>query len=394
MLYLVESIGQFDCGTTALKIYLANQSKNRQFLSLDVYKENASMLDLVQLAARYQIVLKGYHADGEALLKLNQSAIVHLRIASREHYAVFIKRKKRKVILLDPTCGKIVMNRELFIRQFSGHYLLSGAPIEAPANLAIKIKVPIFDLLLLIGSQIASAFALLFGLASFQSGNSALLTISLLAIVGILTVLTRHQQMTIQVRLFKKYVNPYLSTKSKEPFLQYQGMVTAITSYLKHIFSFIQTGTITFTLMILMISLGWPLELGLVLIILLLLGEQWFNCSNKERLRDFSMQEDDLLHNGSSIVRLDIQLQTFQKQLIRHVESRQIISYLSLVLIFSFHFLWMAFSQEIYLGQLLFNFFLSLTFYQQCQALIPLITRLDKLDSYQTQYLHYQRVKG
>ena len=393
MPYLIEQVSRDDCGTTALKMYLANMSKHRSFLYLDVFKHSASMLDLVQLAKRYGVELKGYTGKVDTLFQMNTMAIVRLKIGESDHFSLFYKKKKHRVWLLDPIEGKIAIPLKQFSQQFTGHFLTSDNVIPISINYQPCMRLTLFDSLLLIFSNLVTMLALLFGLSSFRHGDSIIMTISLLSIVGILTVLQKHHQVLIQKNCFHRLVNPFIMIQEKGAYKRYQEMVRAISQYLHHIYSLMQYGASMLTLAFLLATLGLQMMVSIGFVMVLILIETAYETRSNRHYRSAEYQEQCLFSSNHACQNHHA-LEQFQDKTIRLAEKRQFMNYWMIGLIFIFHFFWMMMSQQILLGQLLFNFFINLTFYQQTNQFITLWRNHYRLDCYQVRYLHYRRTKG
>ena len=96
--------------------------KNYLFLPNYKISGNYSFLDLVNIAKKYKLYLKGY--SGNNLDKVKTPCIALIKGVINNHYVLITKISKRNVCYNDPATGKRIVLKKTFLAIFKGKYLI------------------------------------------------------------------------------------------------------------------------------------------------------------------------------------------------------------------------------------------------------------------------------
>lgn len=99
-------------------------SRIRQFASTD--KRGTNVLGMIEAAERMGLTAKGVKGDFEALLQIPLPAVAHLILDNKlHHYVVVYKTTKKKIVVMDPGTGKMVIySHQDFKKVWSGVLIL------------------------------------------------------------------------------------------------------------------------------------------------------------------------------------------------------------------------------------------------------------------------------
>lgn len=116
-----------DCGFACLKMMLAHNSKNRDYLRLIQQEKHGaySMRDLCEEGQKFHLVLEGYEIDGYDRLRF--PCILLVKIKDAKHYILLEKIKRNRVFFFDPTFGEACLPLER-LEEISERKVLMAEP--------------------------------------------------------------------------------------------------------------------------------------------------------------------------------------------------------------------------------------------------------------------------
>ena len=148
--YFCYQLYDDDCGFACLKMLLACINNDKNYLFLPNYKEkgNYSFLELVSIAKKYNLFLKGYECFD--LSKIKYPCIALIEGINNNHYVLITKIGKNYLCYIDPTSGKKVSSKRCFLKTFKGKYLCISEYIKTKSVFKINKRIPCIPLLLIL----------------------------------------------------------------------------------------------------------------------------------------------------------------------------------------------------------------------------------------------------
>jgi len=122
--YFCYQLYDDDCGFACLKMLLACINNDKNYLFLENYKENGkySFLELVNIASKYNLRLKGYCFNNIDNIKTPFICLIKGEISY--HYVLVTSVYKNFVLYNDPALGKRIVIKKRFMNLFQGNYLI------------------------------------------------------------------------------------------------------------------------------------------------------------------------------------------------------------------------------------------------------------------------------
>jgi len=231
MTYLTYQGNDADCGFAALKMLLANSTRNKSYLYIPKpsKKRDYTFADLTRIAKRYGLILLSYEMPKEDSRTILKSTLVLL---TNNHMVYVIKNNKRRIIYFDPELGKVSMNHKAFQKKWKGYVMECVNTKEAKK---IKIKKPILipiwmDIIYyaVIGAVLAS---LMTGFYLIKDNSSILLTMGFLLLFA-LGELVENWYIIKELKLFdKQYLTKFFSRKTNQNIDKYKDYCNYRSNY-------------------------------------------------------------------------------------------------------------------------------------------------------------------
>ena len=160
-----------DCGFACLKMMLSYYHKDKNYLYLpqDLNKNNYSFLEIIDIAKKYNLFLKGYEIVDLTLLR-SFPCIAQIKENNKYHFVIVEKIKKGYVYLYDPKLKERVLTLENYKSISMNNYLLFSNVDKINNRFKRSINTSIYDLLSIIVLlfQMFSLFILSFNVESFN----------------------------------------------------------------------------------------------------------------------------------------------------------------------------------------------------------------------------------
>lgn len=127
MSYYIKQIGTKDCGFASLKMLLAIVYKNKNYLYYSQTKKDEaySLLDLMNIANKENVHLKGYkYVNKDTFFRINKlPCLVVLKVDNSLHMVLIKKITKRSVLIYDPKKGIYKIKKDDFKNLWNGEIL-------------------------------------------------------------------------------------------------------------------------------------------------------------------------------------------------------------------------------------------------------------------------------
>lgn len=136
MAYICYQGNDHDCGFAALKMLLANKTKNKSYLFIKkpYKKKDYTFQDLQKIAKSYGFILSGYSMPKEDYRSIPKGS---LALIDEKHMVYVVRAGKRKMTICDPKDGKVRIPNKEFERRWTG---LTLECVNARNAKDIKIK--------------------------------------------------------------------------------------------------------------------------------------------------------------------------------------------------------------------------------------------------------------
>ncbi|MCB4848646.1 peptidase domain-containing ABC transporter [Bacillus tropicus] len=166
----IEQMEHSECGLACLAMVLKFYGRHVSLAELrekyGVPKGGTSLYQLMVIGKNYDLEVKGFKADKQALRQLSLPAIIHWE---NKHYVVLEKVSRHSIIIVDPAYGRLKITHKEFDKKYSG-YTLSLNPTASfrkeagPSHmrffLAFALSKPKLVISIVIGSLILQLFSL------------------------------------------------------------------------------------------------------------------------------------------------------------------------------------------------------------------------------------------
>ena len=114
--YVVKQSTMFGCGLACVKSifkFLHKEESNICFSS----KKQMTMLDIINTFSKEGIKSKGFEINPDNIKNVKTPFIAHLKIGLSNHYVVVYKYSQKKVLIMEPFIGRMLLVRSsLFIK--------------------------------------------------------------------------------------------------------------------------------------------------------------------------------------------------------------------------------------------------------------------------------------
>jgi len=217
--YFINQIKKKDCAFASLKILLANIYKRSDFLYIPQDKEDKSysLKEIIEIASKYGVVLKGYKTKDKELDELKDKlTLVNIIKNEALHMVVLFKVKKNKVLIADPDENYIWVNKDIFLNSWTGDFLEVEEVLGSEFKLTKKKnKLDVF----IISSLVIELFAFLaltFGFYSCNKDMSFLIPLGLFLVFAILQIVYRRVLIKGMKKFDEEIMEPaYLVSRNK-----------------------------------------------------------------------------------------------------------------------------------------------------------------------------------
>lgn len=125
-MYFINQQYENDCGFTSLKILLANLYKKEEllFIKNPFNKNNLNLFELIEIASRYDVILKGYRMNNiNNEVRIESKILVLTKKDNLYHMIYIYKTTKKYIYALDPKIGKLKYEKDEFLIIWTGVYL-------------------------------------------------------------------------------------------------------------------------------------------------------------------------------------------------------------------------------------------------------------------------------
>lgn len=217
--YFINQIKKKDCAFASLKILLANIYKRSDFLYIPQDKEDKSysLKEIIEIASKYGVVLKGYKTKDKELDELKDKlTLVNIIKNEALHMVVLFKVKKNKVLIADPDENYIWVNKDIFLNSWTGDFLEVEEVLGSEFKLTKKKnKLDVFIISSLV-IELVAFLALTFGFYSCNKDMSFLIPLGLFLVFVILQIVYRRVLIKGMKKFDEEIMEPaYLVSRNK-----------------------------------------------------------------------------------------------------------------------------------------------------------------------------------
>lgn len=217
--YFINQIKKKDCAFASLKILLANIYKRSDFLYIPQDKEDKSysLKEIIEIASKYGVVLKGYKTKDKELDELkDKPTLVNIIKNEALHMVVLFKVKKNKVLIADPDENYIWVNKDIFLNSWTGDFLEVEEVLGSEFKLTKKKnKLDVFIISSLV-IELVAFLALTFGFYSCNKDMSFLIPLGLFLVFVILQIVYRRVLIKGMKKFDEEIMEPaYLVSRNK-----------------------------------------------------------------------------------------------------------------------------------------------------------------------------------
>lgn len=221
MKYFIFQGNDHDCGFAALKILLANFSKNKSYLYIKKKdkKEQFSIKNLQDEAANYGFQLGAYKCDDDYY---NRIVVPSITIINKNHAVVIKKITKKRIVYLNPEVGLVKLKKDEFFAIWEKYVLEIEAKIE-DVKLP-KIRREILPNKLKITELISAFLSTGILVATFYLLNNEKNTVFSLIFLLLFATTQIIENMVInkEINFFdNQYIRPYFSNEQNQDKLGY-----------------------------------------------------------------------------------------------------------------------------------------------------------------------------
>ena len=231
MTYMTYQGNDADCGFAALKMLMANRSKNKSYLYIRKpnKKRDYTIHDLNRIANKYGFVLLNYQMPRSDSIAIPPMTMALL---SNNHMVYIHKVTKKRVIYYDPALGKISAKHEVFQRKWQGIVVECVNSKEAKdINLKKPRILPIWLDIVYYSIVAAMLASLMTGFYLIKDNSSILLTMGFLLLFTI-SQLVENWYIIKQLKLFDKhYLHDFFSLRLNQNMPSYKDYVDYRSNY-------------------------------------------------------------------------------------------------------------------------------------------------------------------
>lgn len=241
-----------DCGFTCLKIVLCKYYSDQNYLFLkNNNKNNQSFLELKNIANKYDLNLEGVYFEDVNLLYKHPFSIIHLLQNKKNHFVIFISKKRKNVKIFDPVLGLRIISEIDFKRVFKGNALISKKMKSSRLFKKIKIVPYSFKISYMLSLFIDFGFIYLL---SFLLKNHYDTLIIISITLGIL--INAIFKFIIIYSYQNYYDRKYLSRIDQYDYERTKGILSLKSTLTNFIFGKLNSYFFIFTLIIVLLSNG------------------------------------------------------------------------------------------------------------------------------------------
>ncbi|HDR7624976.1 ABC-type bacteriocin/lantibiotic exporter with double-glycine peptidase domain [Bacillus sp. RC242] len=166
----IEQMEHSECGLACIAMVLKFYGRHVSLATLrekyGVPKGGTSLYQLMIIGKNYDLEVKGFKADKQALQQLSLPAIIHWE---NKHYVVLEKISRNSIIIVDPAYGRLKIPHKEFDTKYSGYTLSLNptanfkkevGPSHVKFFLAFALSKPNLVVSIVLGSLILQLFSL------------------------------------------------------------------------------------------------------------------------------------------------------------------------------------------------------------------------------------------
>lgn len=289
MTYICYQGNERDCGFAALKMLLANESKNKAYLNLPKpqKRKDYTYYDLIRYAARYGFMLNAYKLPNNDYMKIPKKSIVMLG----HNHMVYVKSvHKRYVTILDPHYGKERMNANEFKNLWNGTLIKCVSSKHAikvtykkPRMVPVWMDVIHYALIGVVFGSLLTGFYLI------KDDSSIIVTMLFLLLFGI-AELVENWYIVKELNFFDKtFIPKYFSRKKNKNYKNYMSYIDYKRNYFASSKRLVSSAVVILAFgTLLCINDYRNLFVVLILMLLKLLDNKLFSKGEKDGTRQIS----------------------------------------------------------------------------------------------------------
>lgn len=137
-MFYIAQLNESDCGFASLKMLLANLYEERDYLFIKQDEEHGpySYFDLIKIARNYNVKLEGFKFKNKHTFKdwVEFPVIVTIERSGLNHAVTIIKKKRNKLLILDPDSSPKWVKIKDFIKIWDGTLLKVKKYDNDPSN--------------------------------------------------------------------------------------------------------------------------------------------------------------------------------------------------------------------------------------------------------------------
>lgn len=338
MSYVCLQEDEFDCGFACLKMQIATATKNRHYLFLKKEKKdkNYTLLDLKKVAAKLKIEEKGIQFENKEEVFNYKNVICQIKSNDILHFVLLNYSTKNTVVISDPSFGQIQMNKEEFLKIFTG-YSLMIENVEK-TKFTVKRSLVKYSYLLLYIITLLIDFCLVYSLSYFASDKNNLL-FCVITFIGIfISMGCKSVLLSLQSKYIDKKIKKLLSDANQKNIifspLEKKSLLSIKGSQVNAIYQTINQVFIALFITFILIINGIYNIILLVVTFLLVYFEKYIEFNNtKFKKYQINKSEDYFINTNNNLEELYDFLASNSSSIIKEKSSASVIVY-SLIVLF------------------------------------------------------------
>lgn len=302
MTYFCYQGNDKDCGFASLKMMMAKYTHNRDYLNIvkDNKKDSFTFLDIINIGKEYGFLIEAFISENKDFNDVKEGSIC---VINSNHCVVIEKIKKNKVILLDPSEGKVYKKINEFIEIWNGKILeiidmnTECKFVQKKANI-----LPIKFTLIRLGISAMFLSILFVGFLFIDKSINFVFSIVILSLIPLVEIADNIITLKIINYFDSKYIPLYfneITNNKSEAYLNYQNFKK---KYLILFKSFSSAAIlIIFLCFILAINDIRNLLISVTILLFVLVEKLLFMKIDKETKKDISLDESAALEKDGKI---------------------------------------------------------------------------------------------
>lgn len=231
MTYVCYQGNDRDCGFAALRMLLANKSRNKSYLYIKkpTKRKDYTLYDLFKIAKGYGFLTTSFEIPKDDVKDIPKSTIV---LINDNHAVYVIKVNKRNIVYFDPGIGKVKMSHHEFEKIFTGYVVectnhndAVGVDFKKERITPIHMEIIHYSLISIILGTLLTGFFLI------QRDTSIIITMVFLLLFA-LAELVENWYILKELKFFdKKYLEIFFSRRINQNMDKYKLYCDYKSSY-------------------------------------------------------------------------------------------------------------------------------------------------------------------